>query len=467
MSKFISKTQITLLPTQNIIRDVYQEEKEENKNDLKKCDNISKLDKVKDLDTLIYCIKNKNFSSFIKKLKETSQNLQNINITSHKINIDDIIKPYKYLSAGVNGITFLSKIRKEKNKEVIVKYEIVRERDYKSCQEYYIKCIDKYKDYVDICKKEEIYCRLESAFIEIYINKIHIQNLKCRNFAMFYSFFMCPTFSVTFGNDKKPTKEFIKKFIDNKNFCSENKNDEEIDKDRMHVFSVYEYIKGKTLKDYLIGKEFNIISYYEIILQIFGALSIAQIPNLLYYNHNDLHCSNIMIQSYPNKKTYEYSYKFPYEKTLNKVTSNKRAVIIDQGNASIVFKNCNIKRDTEYCGVFGWYRPKTSKVLESYNTPYMDVFRVLTLSYAYLSDVNSPYSKEIKYIINDLFSINRENCQELCSNFIDSETNISLEYYFIYIEKMLSTNDYNYLTKKIKFITYEFAYNYIYYSNIK
>jgi serine/threonine protein kinase len=411
-------------------------------------------------------MKYKNFSSFIKKLKETSKNLQNINISSHKINIDDIIKPSKYLSAGVNGITFLSKIKKEKGKEVIVKYEIVRDRDYKSCQNSYIKCIDKYKNYTGLCKTEEIYCRLDSAFIEIYINKMHIQNLKCRNFAMFYAFFMCPTFSVTFGNDNKPNQEFINKFIENKRFCVEN-NNEEINQEKMHVFSVYEYIKGKTLKDYLISKEFNIISYYEIMLQIFGALSIAQIPNTLYYNHNDLHCSNIMIQTYPQKKVYEYSYKFPYEKTLNKVESNKRAVIIDQGNASIVFNNCNLKKDTEYCGVFGWYKPKISKVLESYNTPYVDVFRVLTLSYAYLMDINSPYAKDLKYIINDLFSIKRKDYEDLCSYFIEIEQNISLEYYFLYIEKMLSRNDYDYLIKKIRFITYEFAYNYIYYANIK
>jgi serine/threonine protein kinase len=421
-----------------------------------------------------------------------------MNISTHRINIDDIIKPSKYLSAGVNGITFVSSLtdqttkrsKKKKGKEsrsasfsfrpeklpevdpkgkeeVIVKYEVVRDRDYKSCQDSYLKCIDRYKNITGLCKTQEIYCRLESAFIEIYINKLHIQNLKCRNFAMFYAFFMCPTFSISFDKENKPTRNFINKFIENKRFCVENEKNEELNQEKLHVFSVYEYIKGKTLKEYLTSKEFNIISYYEIMLQIFGALSIAQIPNTLYYNHNDLHCSNVMIQSYPNKKEYEYSYEFPYEKTLNKVKSNKRAVIIDQGNASLVFKNCDMKRDTEYCGVFGWYRPKTSKVLGSYNTPYMDVFRILTLSYAYLMDVDSPHIKDIKYIIDDLFSIKRKGYKEMCSNFIKTESNISLEYYFLYIEKILSRNDYDYLIKKIEFITYEFAYNYIYYANVK
>lgn len=438
MHNFIGKKDIIQLRIEDIIKSVYKplDEKTEK---------------------LMSYIKTKRFEDFSKQLKETSVKFNNNDIFTHKIDLDHIIQPYKYLSAGANGITFLAKFKKKGKgpNRLIVKYEVVRDNDYFECQRKFFDCIDQYKDYVNQCKVKEIYCRLNSAFIEIYINKNYIQTLNCSNFAMFYAFFMCPTYTISFEKNKKtPTKNFINKYIENKQFCVDN------DEEKIHVFSAYEYIPGKTLSSYIESNQFQLKDLYDIFLQIFGALSIAQVPNTIYYNHNDLHCNNIMIEKLNKKR--EYQYIFPFEKTINRLHSNKRAVIIDQGNASLL-----MKKDDKYEGVFGWYKRKISKVLKNFDSPYADVYRIITNSYKIMiyyykseKDIN-----DLKNIINLLFSISsNKNLSTICSDFIENNQNIWFDYYVEYLKEKLSKYDFFILMKKIEKISYEYAYNYFHYN---
>lgn len=453
MSKFIPIDDIDILGVKEIVRRVYQDDKK---------NKLSKVDKK------ISLIKKLKFKDFVNQLKNITISFDSNNIFTHEINIDNLIVPERYLSAGANGITFLAKLKDKSKKKninnyVIVKYEIVRDRDYKECQDQYIKCIDRYKNNIDMCKVNEIYCRLESAFDEIYINKNHIQYLNCPNFAMFYAFFMCPTYTVMFEKDKRnPSKEFIQKYINNKNFCIENTENLSVrDSERMHVFSVYEYIKGETLYDYIMSFSFKIDTFYEILLQIFGALSIAQVPDCVYYNHNDLHCKNIMIETHPQNSLYNYIYKFPYEKTVNKVKSNKRAVIIDQGSASLLVKD---KTSNKYKAVFGWYKKKITKVIKNFNSPYADVYRVLTYSYYLMTRRYNPNLKKIKNDINKLFSLEGTTFSTICTDFIDNEQEVWFDNYVLYLQKNLSRENFSILMEKIEKITYEYAYNYFYYN---
>lgn len=453
MDKFISKYDVSVLSIKDIVRSVYKEDKK------------NKLNRI---DKIVSSIKTRSFKDFSKKLKNISGvSFDSENIFTHEISVDDKIIPDRYLSAGANGITFLANLKKDKkgNKKVIVKYEIIRDRDYEDCQNEYIECIDKYKDKVNMCKVREVYCRLESAFDEIYINKNHIQYLNSPNFAMFYAFFMCPTYTVMFEKDKKtPSQEFIQKYIENKNFCPLTQENESIrDSDKMHVFSVYEYIKGKTLYDYILSWSFNINTFYEIILQIFGALSIAQIPEYVYYNHNDLHCKNIMIETYPDNNIKEFVYKFPCEKTLNKVKSNKRAVIIDQGSASLLYRD---KKEGKYSAVFGWYKKKVTKIIRNFNSPYADIYRFLTYSY-YLMSRRYDQKKEMEILknhINALFSLDGTQFSTICTDFIDNENEVWFDNYYTYLQENLSKELFSNLIKKIEKITYEDAYNYFYYN---
>lgn len=453
MDNFISKYDISVLSVKDIVRSVYKEDKK------------NKLNRI---DKIVSSIKTRSFKNFSKKLKKISNvSFDSENIFTHEINVDDTIIPDRYLSAGANGITFLANLKKDKkgDKKVIVKYEVVRDRDYEYCQDEYIKCIDNYKNKVNMCKVSEIYCRLESAFNEIYINKNHIQYLNSPNFALFYAFFMCPTYTVIFEKNKKtPSQEFIRKYIENKNFCPFSKENESIrDSDKMHVFSVYEYIKGETLYDYILSFSFNINTFYEIILQIFGALSIAQIPDYVYYNHNDLHSKNIMIETYTNNNIKEFVYKFPLEKTLNKVKSNKRAVIIDQGSASLLFRD---KKEGKYNAVFGWYKKKVTKIIRNFNSPYADVYRVLTYSY-YLMTRRYDQKKQLERLkndINSLFSLDKTQLSTICTDFVDNEHEVWFDNYYIYLKENLSKEDFSNLIKKIEKITYENAYNYFYYN---
>lgn len=478
MTKFIGKNDIAVLGVEQIVRDIYKP------SDEKTYENIDKL---------VSYIKTERLREFIDKLKEKSINFKNTDILSHKIDLNDIIYPYKYLSRGSYGATFLAKLKKDKVKKgkkkninklsnntyLVVKYEIVRDRDYSSCQDEYIRCIDKNMNEEKHCKVKEIYCRMDSAFIEIYINKNFIEKLNCKNFAMFYAFFMCPTFKIILDkNGKYPTDEFLNKYVDQKRFCISCE-EKEFESEKMHIFSVYEYIKGKTLADYIQSKEFSLKTLYQIFLQLFGALSIAQVPNRVYYNHNDLHCNNIMIQ---NTKLSKYSYVFPYEKTKNYIKSTKRAVIIDQGNASLIFRDVNNRNDVYY-GVYGWYKKSISKVIKNYNSPYADIYRVITDSYYRMLDYNK-YDKNIKIlkdIINDLFSLspieniensgffglfsnNSNNSNKkiytICTDFIENENEVWFDRYVEYLEKNLSNDNFSNLMKKIEKITYEYAFNY-------
>jgi serine/threonine protein kinase len=448
MSQFISKYDLKVLTIQEIVKSIY-------KSDLKE-----KKSKQKAANSLVSYIKNKKFKDFIEKLEQVSIKFNQNDILSHNINIDNIIVPYRYISSGTYGVTFLAKFKEgDNNNFVIVKYEIVTDKDYQYCHEEYNKCLNNNNN-ESMCKVNDIYCRFESAFDEIYINKMHIQNLNSPNFAMFYAFFMCPTNSVFFEeNGKKPAKEFIQKYIDDKKFCLKKTLDAVNQRERMHVFSVYEYIPGTTLYDYIESKEFNIISFYEIILQIFGALAIAQVKDKVFYNHNDLHSKNVMIQSLKNDK--QFVFKFPYENTINKVTSNKRAVIIDQGSASLLVKDKN-----EYKAVFGWYKKKVSKFLKNFNTPYTDIYRILTYSYYVMTKNNKSRNiiQKIKKDINSLFSLNTSSLSTLCTDFIDNEYEIWFENYYLYLKDKLSKNDFSTLMNKIESITYEYAYNYFYYN---
>ena len=465
MSKFIGKNEIDLLNIEDMVKEIYMPYNSKEKDNL---------------DNLISYIKNKRFKEFLDKLQETNINFKNKDILTHKIDLNNIIYPYKYLSRGAYGATFLAKLKKrKKGKETgdkeffVVKYEIVRDRDYERCQDEYMKCIDKNKDQEQRCKVKEVYCRLDSAFIEIYINKNYIEKLNSRNFAMFYAFFMCPTFKILFDKSGKyPKDEFLNKFIENKKFCVECK-DTNLESEKMHVFSVYEYIPGKTLSKYIESKSFNLNALYKIFLQLFGALSSAQIPNKVFYNHNDLHTNNIMIQNY--QKTQKYTYFLPLQKTKNSVLSNKRAVIIDQGNASLI---CKEKYSENYNGVFGWYKKSISKVIKNYNSPYADVFRVITDSYSRMLDFNKNNDaiRNLKKIINDLFSLNSYqqeyglfdifksfnsvNPSTICSDFMENEQEVWFDRYVLYLEKNLSKENFSTLMKKIEKITYEFAFNY-------
>lgn len=448
MSKFIGINDICILSVNEIVKSVYKKDKK---------NKLTKLEKT------ISTMKNLKFKDFSKQLKNVSFNSNNI--YTHEINLDNLIIPDRYLSAGANGITFLAKLRKKEKKNVenvIVKYEVVRDRDYEECQDKYIKCIDSQKNKVNFCKVNEIYCRLESAFDEIYINKNHIQYLNCPNFAMFYAFFMCPTYSVIFEEDKKtPSQAFIEKYINNKNFCLLNSDNSLLDSERMHVFSVYEYIKGQTLYDYILSFSFNIKTFYEILLQIFGALSIAQVPNSIYYNHNDLHCKNVMIETHPKNGLYNYVYNFPFEKTVNRIESNKRAVIIDQGSASLLVKKRNSKK---YKAVFGWYKKKISKVIGNFNSPYADVYRIITYSYYLMTRRYKPDLQKIKNHINRLFSLENTKFSTICTDFIDNEHEVWFDNYIIYLKENLSLENFSILMKKIEKITYEYAYNFFYYN---
>jgi len=426
-------------------------------------------------------------------LRETSIKFKDTDVLTHKIDLNNIIYPYKYLSRGSYGATFLAKLKKDNKKKdigdkeyVVVKYEIVRDKSYELCQDEYIKCIYNNKNKEQQCKVKEIYCRLDSAFIEIYINKNYIEKLKSKNFAMFYSFFMCPTFKIMFDKSGKyPTDEFLNKFIEQKKFCTQCK-DTDLESEKMHVFSVYEYIPGKTLGKYIQSNSFSLNTLYKIFLQLFGALSSAQIPNKVYYNHNDLHTNNIMIQNY--QKSQKYNYFFPCQKIKKSILSNKRAVIIDQGNASLICIDQDVK--DKYTGVYGWYKKSISKVIKNYNSPYADVFRVVTDSYSRMLGINkSPETlKRLKTIINDLFSLNDindtndtkdnessggffsifksfksfndKNLSTICSDFIENERDLWFDRYVIYLEKNLSPKNFSTLIKKIEKITYEFAFHY-------
>ena len=482
MAKLIGKNKISLLNIEEMVREIYTPYTTPHYRDYK--------DQKNNIDSLISYIKNERFKEFINKLKNTSINFKNTDVLTHKIDLSNVIYPYKYLSRGAYGATFLAKFKKEKNKKkkgdddyFVVKYEIVRDRDYEHCQDEYIDCIDNNKNNEQRCKVKEIYCRLDSAFIEIYINKNYIQKLNSRNFAMFYAFFMCPTFKILFDKSGKyPTDEFLNKFIENKQFCVQCK-DSNVEAEKMHVFSVYEYIPGKTLAKYIQSNSFSIKTLYKIFLQLFGALSTAQIPNKIYYNHNDLHCNNIMVQNY--QKSQKYTYFLPYQKTKNSVSSNKRAVIIDQGNASLICKqkdinNINNTNNIQYTGVYGWYKKSITKVIKNYNSPYADVFRVITDSYSRMLDCNKSREilKKLKDIINDLFSLdgmppstrglfdffksNMSNIElsTVCSDFIENEQELWFDRYVIYLEKNLSSENFSILMKKIENITYEFAFNY-------
>lgn len=380
-------------------------------------------------------------------------------ISSYYINLDDIIYPYKYLSKGVNGITFLSKLKKEKlpgdNQDIIVKYEIVSKEHNLECKKKYVNCPN---HDIDKCKINEIYCRLSSAFNEIYINKVMVEKLNSRNFAMFYAFFMCPTYQISFDDKKEPAKDFIKNYPENKKFCTFNPNlnnlNNENNENNFHIFSVYEYIPGTTLSDYIISNDFNLLTFYKILLQLFGALASVQKPNQICYNHNDLHTSNVMIEKYPSNVFSPYTYNFPFEKTKNTFYSNVRAVIIDQGNASLLIKK---KNEKEYRGVFGWYKKKITKILKNYNTPYADVFRIITHTYYrmifYQKDKKD--ISQLKKIINELFSLDNT----ICSDFIETQEKLFFDYYVLYIQQ--KQKDYKNLLKKIEKITYENAYNFV------
>jgi len=466
MSKFIGKNDINLLSIEQLVKEIYTPY------DLK--------EKVI-INDLISYIKSERFKEFLDKLKETSIKFKNTDILTHKIDLNNIIYPSKYLSRGAYGATFLAKLKKKKkgkekgDKEYfVVKYEIVRDRDYERCQDEYIKCIDRNRNEEQRCKVKEVYCRLDSAFIEIYINKNYIEKLNSRNFAMFYAFFMCPTFRIMFDKTGKyPNNEFLNKFIEHKKFCVQCK-DVDLESEKMHVFSVYEYIPGKTLSKYIQSRSFNVNTLYKIFLQLFGALASAQIPNKVFYNHNDLHTNNIMIQNF--QKTQKYSYFLPFQKNTKSVLSNKRAVIIDQGNASLI---CKEKYSENYNGVFGWYKKSISKIIKNYNSPYADVFRVVTDSYSRMLDSNKKPDMliKLKNIINDLFSLNNNykedsglfnifkrfdkvNPSTICSDFMENEQEVWFDRYVLYLEKNLSKENFSTLMKKIENITYEFAFNY-------
>jgi serine/threonine protein kinase len=454
----ITKDQIRLLEIDEIVKIIYTPEKYESKEEK----DLNKRN-YKNIERLISYIKNNRFESFIEKLRKNSINFKNTDISTHKIDLDDIIYPERYLSKGVNGVTFLSKLSKLKNKnlpgddeKLIVKYEIIDNYSYNDCKNKYINCIDRFKNDVNKCKVEELYCRLTKAFIEIYINKVFIRKLKSRNFAMFYAFFMCPTNKISFDNNKEPKKEFINKYINNGKFCSYT-GDKFTDDDNVHVFSVYEYIPGTTLADYIIDNSFNIYTFFKILLQIFATLASVQKPEEICYNHNDLHSYNVMVEKYPPNVFYPYVYFFPYEKTKNTFYSNVRAVIIDQGNSSLLTKS---KKDKIYDAVFGWYKTKLTNTIKNYNSPYVDVYKIITHSCI----VMKYYKKDKKdiqtlnNIINKLFSLD----DTVCTDFLQkqySSGHIGFDYYILYLQK--NYNNHEKLIKKIEEINYESAYNFI------
>ncbi len=467
MAKFIGSNDIKLLSMEQIVRSIYTEDKQ---NQLKG-----------DIQELVSYIKSERFGEFVKKLKETSMNFKNTDILTHKIDLNDIIYPYKYLSKGSYGATFLAKIKKQKkvkkpgdNAYVVVKYEIVRDSEYDRCQKKYFQCIDDYKDEEQRCKVKEIYCRFESAFDEIYMNKNYLQKLKCRNFAMFYAFFICPSYNVVLEDGKNPTEDFLNKFIEHKKFCIQCTNNF-LESEKMSIFSVYEHIPGVTLSKYIKSKSFSLNSLFQIFLQIFGALSIAQKPGYIYYNHNDLHCNNVMVQNYPSRKSYKYEYIFPQEKTRNCVVSNKRAVIIDQGSASLLFRDTD---SGKYSAVFGWLKKSMEKRVKNFNSPFADVYRIITNVYEHMLSTNIPENNIaiVKKIVDDLFSLDEDSDERgflsffsknqglstICSDFIENNDRVWYENYIDYIKNNLSEKNSSTLIKKIEKITYEDAYNYLY-----
>ena len=162
------------------------------------------------------------------------------------------------------------------------------------------------------------------------------------------------------------------------------------------------------------------------------------------------------------------------------MSSNKRAVIIDQGNASLICKQHDITNIQQYTGVYGWYKKSITKVIKNYNSPYADVFRVITDSYSRMLDCNKSREilKKLKDIINDLFSldglpastrglfdffkinISNIDLSTICSDFIENEQELWFDRYVTYLEKHLSSENFSILMKKIENITYEFAFNY-------
>ena len=80
MSKFIGKNEIDLLNIEDMVKEIYMPYNSKEKDNL---------------DNLISYIKNKRFKEFLDKLQETNINFKNKDILTHKIDLNNIIYPYK------------------------------------------------------------------------------------------------------------------------------------------------------------------------------------------------------------------------------------------------------------------------------------------------------------------------------------------------------------------------------------
>ena len=49
---------------------------------------------------------------------------------------------------------------------------------------------------------------------------------------------------------------------------------------------------------------------------------------------------------------------------------------------ALMFRN---KKEGKYNAVFGWYKKKITKVIRNFNSPYADIYRILTYSYYIIS----------------------------------------------------------------------------------
>jgi serine/threonine protein kinase len=229
----------------------------------------------------------------------------------------DLIVPTQLIGEGSYGVV-MKAINTLTTNEVIVKYQKYDQK--RLCEK--LSCSD-----LNDCKMKKKICLLQDAIHEIFINSMVITP-----FVLEYDY---PMFNVMVGSWLCNAPEDPN---ESGSFCLNSQNKSNIS--NIRYYSAFSPLPDVSIKSLVIDSSLpddhtKLEQISDLMLQVFGALSMVQQPDQKY-NHLDLHLSNILLEEYPS--SFEITYGDD-ERIV--VKSDYHPSIIDQGVAIIYHPSTN------------------------------------------------------------------------------------------------------------------------------